>query len=63
MRTKKIIAVGAGNTIDELYPIIKNSSVRARLWNLRKDDLVKSESKRLLGIHVRKKNTKKQKLS
>ena len=26
MKTKKIIAVGAGNTIDELYPIIKNSS-------------------------------------
>ena len=42
MRTKKIIAVGAGNTIDELYPIIKNSSVRARLWNLRKDDLITS---------------------
>ena len=46
-----------------ISPIIKNSSVRARLWNLRKDDLVKRESRRLLGIHVRKKKTKKQKLS
>ena len=26
MKTKNIVVVGAGNTIDELFPILKNTS-------------------------------------
>ena len=33
----------------------KKSIVRAKLWSLRKDSIVKEESKRLLRIHVRSK--------
>ena len=53
-----------GNVIPQIYrkPIIstdfKNSSVRKKLWSLRKDSFVKEESKRILNIHVRKKTSK-----
>ena len=35
-------------------PSLKNSIVKKELWKLRSDELVKSESKRLLKVHVRK---------
>ena len=35
-------------------PNLKNSIVKIELWKLRSDELVKSESKRLLKVHVRK---------
>jgi len=35
-------------------PSLKNSVVKKELWKLRSDELVKSESKRLLKVHVRK---------
>ena len=53
-----------GTNIPHFYkqPIIstdfKNSSVRKNLWNLRKDSLVREESKRILNVHVRKKISK-----
>jgi deoxyribodipyrimidine photo-lyase len=53
-----------GNVIPHIYrkPIIstdfKNSSVRKKLWSLRKDSFVREESKRILNIHVRKKISK-----
>mgnify|MGYP005646043171 CR=1 FL=1 len=53
-----------GNEIPQIYrkPIIstdfKNSSVRKKLWSLRKDSFVREESKRILNIHVRKKTSK-----
>jgi deoxyribodipyrimidine photo-lyase len=49
----------ADNPIDEMYrqpvisPKLARSNVVKQLWNLRKNDLVIQESKRLLNIHVR----------
>ena len=53
------------NSIPEIYrtPIISyelyTTQVKKQLWELRKNDLVKKESKRLLQIHVRQKKIKK----
>ena len=41
-----------------ISPDFKNSSVRKNLWNLRKDSLVREESKRILNVHIRKKISK-----
>ena len=38
-----------------ISPDFKNSSVKKKLWSLRKDPFVKEESKRILNVHVRKK--------
>jgi deoxyribodipyrimidine photo-lyase len=52
------------NSIPQIYrtPIISpelgSSRVKKQLWSLRKNDLVKNESKRLLEIHVRQKKDK-----
>ena len=52
------------NSIPEIYktPIISNelstTQVKKQLWELRKNDIVKKESKRLLKIHVRQKKNK-----
>lgn len=54
-----------GISIPEIYrvPVISfklsTTPVKKQLWELRKDDLVKKESKRLLRIHVRQKKIKK----
>ena len=48
-----------GTSITDIYrqPVISptshNKSVKNRLWSLRKNDFVKQESKRILGLHVR----------
>ena len=52
------------NSIPEIYrsPIISyelsTTQVKKQLWELRKNDMVKKESKRLLKIHVRQKKNK-----
>ena len=38
-----------------IAPNFKNSKVKNKLWSLRKDSIVKDESKKLLRIHVRSK--------
>lgn len=48
-----------GVNIPDIYrrpivsPISSNKSVKNKLWSLRKNDFVKQESNRLLGLHVR----------
>lgn len=62
MRTKRIIVVGAGNTIDELFPIIKNASIEKqyKLVGILDDDK-KYYKKNYKGvpIHVGIENAKK----